>query len=95
MGINLHHWMYKYQTIIHDSIMTRKLPIRMSHPRVSPRKRHLGGDDGNDRESKRRADKDPDISSGQSGSSESKDMNTSIRGGDNASSTVNIIMFTG
>ena len=74
--------------------MARKLPIHMNHPLVSPRKRHHGEDDGNDRESKRRTDKDPDTSSGQSGSSESKDMNPP-RGGDNTSSTVNIITFTG
>lgn len=73
--------------------MKRKLPMDMGHPLVSPRKRPRGGDDGQGRESKRKADKDPGTSSGQSGSSESNDMKPATSGAD-ATYNVSIITLT-
>lgn len=73
--------------------MARKLPIDITYPLVFPLKRPYRGDDGKGRESKRRAIKDLDASSGQSGGSGSTDAKTPATGGDEPF-TVSIIAFT-
>jgi hypothetical protein len=92
--INLHHWMYNYQTIVYE-IMKKLLPIDMPHPQISPRKRPHDEGDGKGRKSKHRADKDSDPSSGQSGGLGSKDTDMGPpASGESTSFNISITTFT-
>ena len=48
--------MVRYQTMVYDAVMLKKLPIDMPGP-VTPQKRPHGGDDEKGRDPKRRMDK--------------------------------------